>query len=334
MNPLVPNSFNLHKVKLANRRTYQYCDQFPANYIHASSARLSGILHLALLFYQGTHGAIRSVPGCIADGVSFLPTCLTKPDDIACYTALSVAADLVGFLNALEIKEPIILVGHDWGAEVSWAFAEQYAQRLKMLVCISVPYRAPLTRPFTVPEFVELEGEDLTGYWLFTNEKDAGAIIDRNIPRFIDMVYRPHKTVNPHLFKAGTAKKIIIGKTNPTGPSDLMGAKEREHYIEFFEASGPDAPTRYHKSTPEWYAQEQELQLNPVLPVSLPILFVAPNHELFTTPQCINATKPYVPSLEVIRIEDCGHFALLEKPDEITSIVGDWVEKKLNAVTF
>ncbi|KAG8994165.1 hypothetical protein FRB94_010081 [Tulasnella sp. JGI-2019a] len=74
-----------------------------------------------------------------------------------------------------------------------------------------------------------------------------------------------------------------------------------------------------------------ELHLNPVLPASLPILFVAPNNEPFTAPKVIAATEPLVPSQEVIRIENCGHFVMLEKPDETTRIIGDWVQKKLDS---
>ncbi|KAG8843556.1 hypothetical protein FRB96_003919 [Tulasnella sp. 330] len=145
------------------------------------------------------------------------------------------------------------------------------------------------------------------------------------------MFYRSYKTVHPDFFKVGTQEKIMSGEIENPGPSDLMSEKERQYYIDTFEASGLEGPTRYYKSTPKRYGQEQELHLNPVLPETLPILFVAPNHEPFTTQPRIEETRAYVPSQEVIRVEDSAHFVMLEKRDVLTKIIGDWVESKLKS---
>ncbi|KAG8982994.1 hypothetical protein FRB94_006120 [Tulasnella sp. JGI-2019a] len=249
MDPLTPSSFNLHKVRLSNGRQYEYCNQTPADYGHGKTP--------VMLLTHGFPGevlCIELIPSWYMWRNQIGPW--DKPHDVTCYTPLSIAADLEGLLDALDVKQPIIVGTHDWGAADAWSFTERYPICVRMLVCVSIPYQPPFPRSFTVPEFVEFEGEDSVGYWLFLNEKDAGGIIDRNIPRFIDMWYRSHQTINPDFYKPGTAKGIMTGTIESPGPTDLMSAKEREFYIEFFKANGLDAPTKYYKSTPERYAQK------------------------------------------------------------------------------
>lgn len=71
-----------------------------------------------------------------------------------------------------------------------------------------------------------------------------------------------------------------------------------------------------------------ELKLNPILPTTLPVLLVAPDHEPFCSPERVEKSREYVPSLEVVRL-DSAHFVMLEKRDEVTQIIGNWVEKNL-----
>lgn len=70
------------------------------------------------------------------------------------------------------------------------------------------------------------------------------------------------------------------------------------------------------------------LKLNPVLPSTLPVLFVGPTAERFVTPETIEQTRPFVPSMEVVRPEG-GHYIMIEKGDEVAQMVGDWLETKL-----
>lgn len=60
------------------------------------------------------------------------------PSDVSAYKLDSILADVQGVLDALKIKEPIALVGHDWGAAVAWLFAITHPQKVKELVAISV----------------------------------------------------------------------------------------------------------------------------------------------------------------------------------------------------
>src|SRR6266567_3781338 len=56
------------------------------------------------------------------------------------YAPSNLAADVVGLLDALG-AETAVLVGHDWGANIAWACAELFPQRVAGLVALSVTYR-------------------------------------------------------------------------------------------------------------------------------------------------------------------------------------------------
>ena len=62
-----------------------------------------------------------------------------KPKGIAAYTIDQLAADVVGLIDAAQVKKAII-VGHDWGAAVAWWMATHYPDRLERMVVMNVPH--------------------------------------------------------------------------------------------------------------------------------------------------------------------------------------------------
>ncbi|KAG8843566.1 hypothetical protein FRB96_003891, partial [Tulasnella sp. 330] len=182
MDPLEPSSFNLQTTKIASGRRYQYCDQVPMDYKHGETPVMLLVHGFPELWYNWryqigpwVHRGWRVVaPNMLGYGET------DKPEDIALYTPLSIAADLAGLLDALDIKKPVIVVSHDWGSADAWAFSERYTERTRMMISISITYQPALTRSFTVPEMVEYADPNFLGYWLFFNSKDGAAKIDRN----------------------------------------------------------------------------------------------------------------------------------------------------------
>ena len=65
-----------------------------------------------------------------------------RPVDIRAYRRPALVADTLGLLDALGL-ERVHLVGHDWGASLSWRIAGSYPDRIDRLVVCSVG--APMT---------------------------------------------------------------------------------------------------------------------------------------------------------------------------------------------
>ena len=66
----------------------------------------------------------------------------SAPHDPALYTSFHTVGDLIGVLDVLGI-ETAIIVGHDFGATVSWNAAMMRPERFPAVFCLSVPFVAP-----------------------------------------------------------------------------------------------------------------------------------------------------------------------------------------------
>ena len=60
------------------------------------------------------------------------------PKGVRNYQLSIVASDCLELLDALGVKEPCYLMGHDWGAALGWALAIQAPDRFKKYVALSV----------------------------------------------------------------------------------------------------------------------------------------------------------------------------------------------------
>src|SRR5262249_27953108 len=68
-----------------------------------------------------------------------------KPRGVSEYEVEKLAGDVAGLIRALGRKEAIV-VGHDWGAMVAWAFANDYPEMLQRLAILNLPHPLVMMR--------------------------------------------------------------------------------------------------------------------------------------------------------------------------------------------
>ena len=68
------------------------------------------------------------------------------PTEIERYTLKELASDIAAVAAALS-DEPIVLVGHDWGAPIVWNTAIRQPDRVRAVAGLSVPYRPATGMP-------------------------------------------------------------------------------------------------------------------------------------------------------------------------------------------
>ena len=73
-----------------------------------------------------------------------------KPTGTSAYEIEKLAGDVAGLIRALGRKEAIV-VGHDWGAMVAWAFAMEHPEMLQRLAILNVPHPLQMMRGLRRP---------------------------------------------------------------------------------------------------------------------------------------------------------------------------------------
>jgi pimeloyl-ACP methyl ester carboxylesterase len=68
-----------------------------------------------------------------------------KPVGVAKYELEALAGDIDGLVRALG-RTKAFIVGHDWGAVVAWAVAEQHPDRVERLAILNVPHPLQMMR--------------------------------------------------------------------------------------------------------------------------------------------------------------------------------------------
>jgi len=80
------------------------------------------------------------------------------PEKVSDYALEHLSADMVALLDAMNITEPVHLVGHDWGAVVGWLLAADHPQRFASYVAMSVGHPDEYRRGF---------GQKVRGWYTF-----------------------------------------------------------------------------------------------------------------------------------------------------------------------
>lgn len=61
-----------------------------------------------------------------------------KPPKVEDYALPLLIADIKAFLETVSKGKKAILVAHDWGGAIAWAYAAQYPQTLEKLVIVKI----------------------------------------------------------------------------------------------------------------------------------------------------------------------------------------------------
>jgi pimeloyl-ACP methyl ester carboxylesterase len=67
----------------------------------------------------------------------------SAPAEIERYTLRELAGDVAAVAAAID-DEPVILIGHDWGAPIAWNTAIRYPERVRAVAGLSVPHTPPM----------------------------------------------------------------------------------------------------------------------------------------------------------------------------------------------
>ncbi len=248
----------------------------------------------------------------------------SKPTGVSNYTIQELTGDVLGLLDALEIRQAVI-VGHDWGALLAWQLALLAPDRMSGLITLNIPFFA---RPPMDP--IAYMRQELGENFYIVNFQDsdlADRTCEESPGRLFDVMMRRNqitraefnslpKEMRQFSLLAALARIELRGEP-------LLTPMERQVFVDAFTAGGFTAPINWYRNwTHNWQTTAGIDQI-----VRVPTLFIGADNDVIISPQQIDAMKPFVEELEVHMLENCGHWSQQEQPDEVNALILDWLER-------
>lgn len=209
-----------------------------------------------------------------------------RPPAVADYAISKVLGDLVGILDALEIKQARV-VGHDWGAAISWALAMYYPNRVERLMVLSVG--APGN-----PAFDSIEQREKSWYTLF--------------------------------FQFDGVAEAELQKNNWALMRSLMRNEgDIDAAIQRFERPGAlTAALNYYRAN--WKPQVRPASAAPGPKVTCNVLGVWSDNDHYLGEAQMLASAPYVSGTwRYEKLHGAGHWMMLEQPDAVNRLLLDFL---------
>ena len=98
-----------------------------------------------------------------------------KPAGLEPYQVEHLVADIVGLISKLG-EEKVVLVGHDWGGVVAWAFGAQHPELLEKLIILNAPHPQVFARELRDNP----DQQQASGYITFFMDENAEGILSAN----------------------------------------------------------------------------------------------------------------------------------------------------------
>ncbi len=231
----------------------------------------------------------------------------SKPADVDQYQVKYLVEDLRALAEKLGHKK-FILVAHDWGGAVAWAFAIAHPDYLEKLVIINAPHPGVFQR-----ELRENPAQQkASGYMLMFRSPQAEQTLSAN--NYAMLV------------------QVVLGAGLKNG---VFTEEDKQAYIEAW--SQPGALTgglNYYRAArvgPPTEADKQPANFAaglPSLEVKVPTLVIWGEQDTALLTGNLEGLDKFVPALTIKRIPDGTHWVIHEKPALVDEYIREFIKSK------
>lgn len=254
-----------------------------------------------------------------------------RPDGVAQYRIDKLAGDVAGVLDAVGMAKAVI-IGHDWGALVTWSLLHLLPDRLIGVGGLNVPY---LRRRAMPP--IQLSrarfGEQM--YIVqFQEEGRCEPLLEADTARTMRCFMRRPRSQTP---KSGPSTVLANGldfmgqlqgaEADWPGETWLSEA-DMAVYADAFARTGFTAPLHWYRNfDANWHLMAQYEPADGPDPVfDLPALMMTADRDAACPPVLADDMVKYFPRLTRVDIQGAGHWLQQERPDEVNTALLRWLD--------
>jgi len=229
-----------------------------------------------------------------------------RPADVKQYKTRILIEDVRALAEHLGHKK-FVLVAHDWGGAVAWAYAMAHPHTLERLVIVNSPHPVPFARELAHNK----DQQDASQYMnLLRSAKAERVLSENNYARLAAMTLE------------GWGKGAI-------------DAAEKAAYVEAW--SQPGALTgslNYYRASPLYPPIGDDpgakaVQLDPAeFIVRVPTLVVWGMRDTALLPGNLDGLDACVPDLRIERLPNASHWVMHEEPERLNRLIRDFIGAK------
>ncbi|MHA1632801.1 MAG: alpha/beta fold hydrolase [Candidatus Freyarchaeota archaeon] len=223
-----------------------------------------------------------------------------KPEGVESYRLNVLVEDVFGLIRAFGERRAVI-VGHDWGGVVAWAFAMTHPEATERLIVMNAPH------PAVWQEKVKYLPEQLRRSWyifFFQLEKVPERYFSRN-----------NYLVLREMLRTSTVKEGVFSE------------EDIERYVEAWSQPGAlTAGINYYRANirPEIFMEDVQLSFPKV---KSPTLVIWGEKDFALTMEVSRGAEKYVDApYEIKYIPECGHWVQNEEPDLVNEYILDFLK--------
>jgi len=211
-----------------------------------------------------------------------------KPEPVDAYRVPIIVEDVRALAEKLRVKK-FILVGHDWGGVIAWAFAAQHPEMLDKLVIINAPHPTVFARELANNP----AQQKASAYFNLFTSPQAEQVLSAN--NYAGMMQAFGSALNEE------DRKMYLAAWNQ--PGGLTGG------LNFYRAAQLHSPA----GAPAGEAA-QPPAIQPLAPIITPTLVIWGEKDTALLTGNLEGLDQFVKPLKIERIPDGSHWVVHEKP--------------------
>ena len=254
----------------------------------------------------------------------------SRPQAITDYDMEHLTGDLVGLLDALDLKDAIFC-GHDWGGLVVWQMPLLHSTRVRGVIGVNTPFlaRAPVD---PILAMRTMFGEDM--YIVFFQKPGiADAALGKEVAKSFRFFMRKsgikaadYAKLPAEQRNLAFVKALEADEASWAGGQPLLNDEEMKFFVDTFTRTGFTGAINWYRNFTRNWEKSGTMEQK----VRVPGLMVMAEDDVVLSPAMADGMERFVPDLERALIKDCGHWTQQEHPDELNKIMIDWLKKRFS----
>jgi pimeloyl-ACP methyl ester carboxylesterase len=234
----------------------------------------------------------------------------SKPADVDQYRVGYLVEDLRALAEHLGHKK-FVLVGHDWGGAVAWAFAIFHPDYLEKLIIINAPHPGVFER-----ELRENPAQQRASQYMlmFRSARAEQTLLANDCAALVDAVLA--EGLKQGYFTEEDRKAYVEAWSQPGA---ITGG------LNYYRAAAIGPPTR---EGADWRATDNRASELSSLTVRVPTLVIWGEKDEALLTGNLEGLDGFVPDLTVKRIPDGSHWVIHQKPGLVNSYIRDFIASK------